>query len=127
MEMQGYISKEKFRDVGPILKEGLTFSDCFSLRVPWLNNRVAARFQDRELTYSELNARANRLAQYLLTLGVEPEALVAICLERSLDVLVALLAVCKAGGAFLPLDPAYPGERLAYLLAEYANQAAGSV
>jgi amino acid adenylation domain-containing protein len=68
------------------------------------------------LSFRELNFRANRLAHYLRELGVKPELLVGICLERSLDFTVALMAVLKAGGAYLPLDPSYPPDRLAFML-----------
>ncbi|WP_230598529.1 non-ribosomal peptide synthetase, partial [Xanthomonas albilineans] len=70
------------------------------------------------LTYGELNARANRLAHYLRELGVCPDDRVAICVQRSVEMVLALLAVLKAGGAYVPLDPAYPPERLAYMLAD---------
>ena len=81
---------------------------------------VAVVFEDRQLTYAELNARANRLAHHLRSLGAGPETRVAICLERSLEMVVGLLAVLKAGGAYVPLDPAYPEERLAFMLADSA-------
>lgn len=68
------------------------------------------------LTYQELNRRANRLAHHLRALDVGTDALVAVCLERSLDLVVALLAALKAGAAYLPLDPSYPAERLAFML-----------
>jgi len=68
------------------------------------------------LTYAELNERANQLAQHLQTLGVGPDTTVAIAVERSLDIPIALLATLKAGGAYVPLDPSYPSERLAYML-----------
>ncbi|MGF1426682.1 amino acid adenylation domain-containing protein [Kitasatospora sp. LaBMicrA B282] len=74
----------------------------------------------RSLTYGELNARANRLAHRLLARGAGPEQLVAICLPRSLESVVALLAVLKSGAAYLPLDPALPAERLAYTLGDAA-------
>jgi amino acid adenylation domain-containing protein len=77
---------------------------------------VALTFEGRDLTYAALDARANRLARRLRSLGVGTEVRVAIALERSLDMVVALLAVLKAGGAYLPLDPAFPPERLAYML-----------
>ena len=71
---------------------------------------------NERLTYRELDARANRLARHLQEIGVGPEVIVAVCLERSVAAVVSILAVLKAGGAYLPLDPAYPGERLAYML-----------
>jgi amino acid adenylation domain-containing protein len=79
---------------------------------------VAAAFEGRQLTYAELGAAANRLARYLQRLGAGPGATVAVCLDRSLDMLVAVLAVWKAGAAYVPLDPAYPRERLAAVLAD---------
>ncbi|WP_036720653.1 amino acid adenylation domain-containing protein, partial [Paenibacillus sp. JCM 10914] len=75
-------------------------------------------FEDVTLTYAELNRRSNQLAHYLRQQGVGPERLVAICMERSVDLIVALLGVLKAGGAYVPLDPSYPPERLAYMLAD---------
>jgi amino acid adenylation domain-containing protein len=77
---------------------------------------LAVSFLDQELTYAELNSRANKLAHYLRKLGVGPEALVCICAERSLEMLTAAVAVLKAGGGYVPLDPAYPAQRLAFML-----------
>jgi len=77
---------------------------------------VAAVFEDRQMTYRQLNERANRLAQHLQDLGVGPNILVGICLERSLEMLAGLLGILKAGGAYVPLDPAYPNDRLAFML-----------
>jgi amino acid adenylation domain-containing protein len=77
---------------------------------------VAVVFEGQQLTYRELNARANQLAHYLRKRGVGPEVLVGLCLERSLEMVVGLLGVLKAGGAYVPLDPAYPRERLAFML-----------
>ena len=79
---------------------------------------VALTFEKQHLTYGELNAQANRLAHHLRSLGVGPETLVALCLERSPTLLVALLAVLKAGGAYVPLDPDSPGARLGLILAD---------
>ena len=76
----------------------------------------AVLFEDKQLTYRELNQRANCLAHHLRTLGVGPEVLVGICVERSLEMVVGLLGILKAGGAYVPLDPAYPPERLAFML-----------
>jgi amino acid adenylation domain-containing protein len=79
---------------------------------------AAVVFEDQELTYRELNRRANRLAHRLRSLDVGPETAVCICLERSPEMVVAMLAVFKAGGAYVPLDPLYPKERLAFIVAD---------
>ncbi|WP_408646931.1 amino acid adenylation domain-containing protein, partial [Xenorhabdus lircayensis] len=83
-------------------------------------NAIAVVFGTHSLSYDELNRRANRLAHYLLTLGVQPDNRVAICVERSLEMIVGMLAILKAGGAYVPLDPAYPTERLMYMLDDAA-------
>jgi len=77
---------------------------------------VAVIFNDLALTYGELNARANQLAHRLRHMRVGPNVLVGICIERSLEMIISVLAVLKAGGAYLPLDPAYPPERLRLML-----------
>ena len=77
---------------------------------------IAVSFADERLTYRELNEQANRLAHYLRSLGVGPETCVGILIARSLETVVAILAVLKAGGCYLPLDPAYPAERLSFML-----------
>ena len=77
---------------------------------------IAIVYEDFSMTYSELDCQANQLAHYLIGLGVGPETLVALSLERSLDMVVAILGILKAGGAYLPLDLAYPKERLAFML-----------
>ncbi|HAF13803.1 MAG TPA: non-ribosomal peptide synthetase [Blastocatellia bacterium] len=77
---------------------------------------IAVTFQDQQLTYAELNARANQLARHLRSLGVGPETLVGICIERSLEMVIGLLGILKAGGAYVPLDPAFPNERLAFMM-----------
>src|ERR687885_723855 len=77
---------------------------------------VAVVFGDEQLTYKELNQRANQLAHHLGNLGVGPEVLVGICVERSLEMVVGLLGILKAGGAYVPLDPAYPPERLVFMV-----------
>ena len=71
---------------------------------------VAVSFEARQLTYRELDARANQLAWYLKERGVGPESRVGLCVERSLDMVVGILGILKAGGAWLPLDPTYPVE-----------------
>ena len=79
---------------------------------------VAVEFDNKQLTYAELNSRANHLAHHLIALGVGPEVLVGICLERSPELIVGLLGILKAGGAYLPLDLGYPKERLSFMLTD---------
>jgi amino acid adenylation domain-containing protein len=86
-----------------------------SLRSP---HAIAVEFEGERLTYSELDRRANQLARYLIKLGVKPGALIGISVERSLEMMVGLLGIWKAGAAYLPLDPAYPPERLSFILGE---------
>ena len=81
---------------------------------------IALQSEQGELTYGELNARANRLAHHLREQGVQPDTRVAICVERGLDLVVGLLGILKAGGAYVPLDPDYPLERLSYMLRDSA-------
>ena len=97
--------------------EYANMAELFEERVRTFPDRTALTFEDGEsVTYAELNARANQLARHLEKLGVLPETVVAICLDRSIEMIVAMLGVLKAGGAFLPLDPFYPKERLAFML-----------
>ena len=77
---------------------------------------VAAEFEELRLSYRELNARANQLAHHLQKMGVGPDVLVGVCMERSLEMLVALLGIMKAGGAYVPLDPSFPADRLGYMV-----------
>ena len=88
----------------------------FEKQVEQTPDAVAVVFENQSLTYSQLNARANKIAHYLRSLGVEPEVLVGICIERSLFLLIGILGILKAGGAYVPLDPSYPPERLALIL-----------
>ncbi|NJR32103.1 MAG: AMP-binding protein [Chamaesiphon sp. CSU_1_12] len=79
---------------------------------------IAVVSGEETITYAELNARADRLAYHLQSLGVQSEGLVGICMERSIEAIVSVVAILKAGGAYVPLDPTYPPERLAYMLAD---------
>jgi len=81
---------------------------------------IALVFEDRQLTYRELNERANQVAHYLRKRGVEPEVLVGVCLERCPEMLIGLLGIWKAGGAYVPLDPAYPMDRLSFMVKDAA-------
>ena len=90
--------------------------NLFALQVQQTPNAVAVVGEDRQLTYKALHERSNQLAHHLHRLGVGPEVLVGICVERSADMVIELLGILKAGGAYVPLDPAYPSERLAFML-----------
>lgn len=96
--------------------QDLCIHQLFEAQVERTPDAVAVVFQDEQLTYTQLNQRANQLAHYLQKLGVKPEVLVGICLPRSIEMLVGLLAILKAGGAYVPIDPAYPQQRLALML-----------
>jgi len=88
----------------------------FEAQVECTPDAVAVVCEGQHLTYRELNTRANQLAHYLRRRGVGPEVLVGLCVERSIEMMVALLGILKAGGAYVPLDPAYPQERLTFML-----------
>src|SRR5258707_2543913 len=83
---------------------------------------TAVMYEQEQFSYRELNARANQLAHYLRKLGVGPDVLVGICVERSTNMIVTLLGILKAGGAYVPLDPAYPEERLAFMIKDSGLQ-----
>jgi fengycin family lipopeptide synthetase B len=90
--------------------------EIFEEQVRRTPDAVAVTFEQEQCTYAQLNARANLMAHQLRALGAGPEVLVGICLERSIDMMVGILAILKAGAAYIPLDPAYPSERLSLLL-----------
>ena len=90
----------------------------FEAQVELTPDAIAVGFKDRQLTYQQLNDRANRLACYLQKLGVGPEVLVGICVDRSLETIVGLLGILKAGGAYLALDPNYPQKRLNFMISD---------
>ncbi len=88
----------------------------FESQVERTPDAIAVVFEEQSLTYGELNCLANQLAHYLQKSGVKPDELVGICLERSLDMIVGLLAILKVGGAYVPIDPDYPQERISFML-----------
>ena len=94
----------------------LCIHQLFEAQVEQTPDAIALVFEDEQLTYRELNNRSNELAHHLQKLGVEPEVLVGICLERSVEMIVGCLSILKAGGAYVPLDPTYPQERLNFIL-----------
>jgi amino acid adenylation domain-containing protein len=97
---------------------GASIAELFERQVERTPAALALAWDGQQLSYGELNRKANQLAHHLRGMGVGPETLVAIVLERSLDLVVSMLAVLKAGGAYVPLDPAYPQERLEFMVAD---------
>ncbi len=98
--------------------EDVLLHELFEAQVHRSADAVAVEYEADRLSYRELNQRANQLAHHLRSLGVGPEVVVGLCVERSLEMVVALLAILKAGGAYVPLDPAFPQARLAYMIAD---------
>ncbi|MEO6679066.1 MAG: amino acid adenylation domain-containing protein, partial [Pseudomonas sp.] len=92
----------------------------FEARAAAQPDAVAVVFEDQSLTYGELNARANRIAHHLIGLGIRPDDRVAICVERGLEMIVGLLGILKSGAGYVPLDPAYPQDRITYMLEDSA-------
>src|SRR4051795_574647 len=90
--------------------------DLFAEQLAKAPEAVAVEDREGLLTYRELDRRSSQLAHRLRALGVGPEVLVALCLERSLEMIVAVVAVLKAGGAYVPIDPAYPADRIGFVL-----------
>ncbi|HET9254780.1 MAG TPA: amino acid adenylation domain-containing protein, partial [Pseudonocardiaceae bacterium] len=103
------------RDVAAV-----TLPELFAAAVARTPDAAAVRFDGGSVSFAELDARANQLARMLIACGVGPERIVALMLPRSVEIVVAQLAVAKAGGAFLPVDPAYPSERIAFMLTDSA-------
>src|SRR5215467_7233644 len=95
-----------------------TVSQLFAAQASQTPDAIAVVFEQEALSYAQLEARANQLAQHLRALGVGAETVVGLCLERSLEMVVGLLGILKAGGAYLPLDPSYPAQRLTFMLAD---------
>jgi amino acid adenylation domain-containing protein len=97
-------------------REDLCIHEMFQEQVKRRPNAVAVVFEEKQLSYRQLNAAANQVARHLKSLGVKPETLVGICVERSLEMVIAILGILKAGAAYLPLDSSYPVERLAFMV-----------
>jgi amino acid adenylation domain-containing protein/FkbM family methyltransferase len=106
----------EFNDTGAESKTDKCFHQLFDEQAARIPHAVAVAFENQRLSYAELNARSNQLAAYLRRLGVGPEQPVAICVGRSLEMVVGIMGILKAGGAYVPLDPSYPRERLAFML-----------
>ena len=110
----------EWNDTAVDFGEPETIHTLFEQQVERTPDAIALVFEDEQLTYQELNERANQLAHHLIELGVQADTLVAVLMERSVEVVVSLLAVLKAGGAYVPIDPTYPSERIRYMLADSA-------
>ncbi|MGH6690928.1 MAG: non-ribosomal peptide synthetase, partial [Gammaproteobacteria bacterium] len=106
----------EWNDTARELPRDLVIHEAFERQAKRTPDEVALYWRDQAVTYRDLNRRANRLARHLMRHGMGPEAVVGICLERSVDMVVAMLAVLKARGAYLPLDPTSPNERMAFML-----------
>ena len=117
-EQERYKILVEWNDTEADYAKDKSIHQLFEEQVEKTPNAVAVVFENQQLTYLELNQKANQLAHHLQSLGVQPEVLVGICVERSIEMLVGLLGILKAGGAYVPLDPNYPVERLSYMLAD---------
>ncbi|HET8843022.1 MAG TPA: condensation domain-containing protein, partial [Ktedonobacteraceae bacterium] len=105
-----------WNDTARPYQQTLCVHDLFEARVRQSPDALAVSFQDEHITYNELNRRANQLANVLRGLGVKPEVTVCLLLDRSPELLIGILGILKAGGTYVPLDPTYPAERLAFML-----------
>ena len=108
----------KWNDTSADYAKHLCIHQLFEAQVEQTPDAVALVFEDQQLSYHELNVRANRLAHYLQSMGTGSEVLVGLCVERSPEMAVGMLAILKAGGAYVPLDPSYPDQRLAFILSD---------
>ncbi|MBE8998846.1 amino acid adenylation domain-containing protein [Nostoc sp. LEGE 12447] len=110
----------EWNDTGVDYPQDLCIYQLFEEQVQRTPDAVAVIFENQQLTYYQLNCRANQLANYLQSLGVSADVLVGICVERSIEMVVGLLGILKAGGAYVPLDPDYPQQRLSFILDDAA-------
>ena len=110
----------RWNDTATEYDRALTTYQAFEAQVTKTPNAPAVMFEDKSLTYAQLNASANRAAHVLMEMGIKPGTLVGLCATRSLDMLVAALAILKAGGAYVPMDPAYPADRIALFIEDSA-------
>ncbi|WP_212004586.1 non-ribosomal peptide synthetase [Chitinophaga sp. HK235] len=107
-----------FNDTRVDYPEQTTLSDLFAAQAERTPDAVAAVFEEEQISYGALAERTNQLAHYLRSKGVREETLVPVCLERSLEMIIAILGIMKAGGAYVPVDPAYPVERIAFIVSD---------
>jgi len=115
-QQECYQLLEEWNDTFADYPQNKCIHELFEEQVARTPDAVAVVFENEQLTYHQLNCRANQLAHYLRSMGVEANVLVGLCMERSLVMVIGLLAILKAGGAYVPIDPEYPTERLSYML-----------
>ena len=108
----------EWNQTGESYRSQVCLHQLFSEQVKRTPEAVAVVFENEELSFAELENRSNQLAHHLRSRGVGPEVLIGVCMERSVEMVVALLGILKAGGAYVPLDPGYPPERLSFMLAD---------
>ncbi|MGA4029588.1 amino acid adenylation domain-containing protein, partial [Ralstonia nicotianae] len=111
---------ESWNETAAPYPEASTIHGLFEAQVRRTPEAIAVEHEGQQVSYAELNARANRVAHALIGLGVGPDARVGLCAERSVELVVGLLGILKAGGGYVPLDPSYPQDRLAYMLEDSA-------
>ncbi|KFF74862.1 hypothetical protein HX13_12815 [Chryseobacterium sp. P1-3] len=124
-EQLSYLTQEEYKTVSKLWSSGVhypsdtTIHQLFETQVERTPDHTAIVYQDVRLSYRKLNERANRLANYLIkTYDIQPDDLIPLCLERSEEMLVAILAVLKSGGAYVPMDPSYPADRIKHILTD---------
>ncbi|MGD7134880.1 AMP-binding protein, partial [Ralstonia pseudosolanacearum] len=111
---------ESWNETAAAYPDASTIQGLFEAQVRRTPEAIAVVHEGQQVSYAELNARANRVAHALIGLGVGPDARVGLCAERSVELVVGLLGILKAGGGYVPLDPSYPQDRLAYMLEDSA-------
>ena len=118
-----YLSQEEkkkiigsFNDTKAAYPMAKTIHQLFEEQAERTPNNIALVYEDKQITYKELNEKSNQLARFLREKGVKPDSIVGIMVERSVEMIVGMMAVLKAGGAYLPIDPLYPKERIKYML-----------
>ena len=105
-----------FNDTGVDYPGPTTYCELFDLAVKAYSKQTAVIFENKSLTYSELNIRTNQIVNYLISKGVKKDDLIGICLDRSTEMISGILGILKAGAAYLPIDPEYPAERINFML-----------
>ncbi|MFT5757211.1 MAG: amino acid adenylation domain-containing protein [Alteromonadaceae bacterium] len=109
-----------FNDTQQDFPQGMLIQELFEQQVIKNPDVIALVFKEQSLSYAQLNIRANQMAHHLIKLGVKPDDRVALCVDRSIEMVIAILAILKAGGAYVPMDPNYPTERLAHMMQDSA-------